>query len=797
MIVDSVSVQPDQIDSVAPTSMTNRMLRKGSENVLKPAMFSDMTESQTLPNRSTTRCRIIFTTAIRLSSLQMMKLKLSPFRLQNLVLGLATAGILLTAASAFAQRLPGTENGEWRYLGGDAGHTRSSPLNQINGDNFGDLEVAWIWRTDNFGPNLDYFSRSTPIYVDGMLYTVATPRRQVVAIDPDTGETLWAFREPETIRHLRSPRQAYGKGVAYAEVDGRGVIYVTSPAFFLWALDAKTGRPLENWGTRVPLEGFSDTGTIDLIPPLVSDWGRWQDRSASYDANYGIPRELGMVTASAPPIVVNGVVVVLVGHQPSYGQTRIENVPGDIMGFDARNGEFLWKFHVIPRPGEVGHETWHNDAWQWSGDMSSWAPASADPELGLVYIVTNASTVQTYAGHRPGDNLFGGCILALDVRTGERRWHFQIHRSDQWNYDLPTPPMLMDLTVDGQRIPALIQNTKQGLIFAFNRETGEPIWPIEDRPVFQTEVPGNYTSPTQPYPTRPEPVDRIVVDGLTEEFVVDYTPELKQQALEILSHYRVGGLYVPPLPENHDNDFYNNVGCIGGGNIIPHPPVADPSTGLMFASHRRRCFAPTFMAPTGGVDEDDPNYAVPSATGATPNSTPTTGTTVAAWLPGGFREPSDAQASFVSVTGLPTIDGVPLYKRMNNQLSAFQMNTGERSWSVPVGETPDVLTNNPHLAGLEIPNTGGAGWSIQMVAGDLLVQTRSLSQGTGQIVPDAPLQLHGRDKLTGEILGSVELPAPGQYGMMTYMHEGKQYIVVQIGSVQTGFPGSLVAYALP
>ena len=782
------------VDSVAPTSMTNGMLRKGSENVLKPAMFSDMTESQTLPNRSTTRCRIIFTTAIRLSSLQMMKLKLSPFRLQNLVLGLATAGMLLTAASAFAQRLPGTENGEWRYLGGDAGHTRSSPLNQINGDNFGDLEVAWIWRTDNFGPNLDYFSRSTPIYVDGMLYTVATPRRQVVAIDPNTGETLWAFREPETIRHLRSPRQAYGKGVAYAEVDGRGVIYVTSPAFFLWALDAKTGRPLENWGTRVPLEGFSDTGTIDLIPPLVSDWGRWQDRSASYDANYGIPRELGMVTASAPPIVVNGVVVVLVGHQPSYGQTRIENVPGDIMGFDARNGEFLWKFHVIPRPGEVGHETWHNDAWQWSGDMSSWAPASADPELGLVYIVTNASTVQTYAGHRPGDNLFGGCILALDVRTGERRWHFQIHRSDQWNYDLPTPPMLMDLTVDGQRIPALIQNTKQGLIFAFNRETGEPIWPIEDRPVFQTEVPGNYTSPTQPYPTRPEPVDRIVVDGLTEEFVVDYTPELKQQALEILSHYRVGGLYVPPLPENHDNDFYNNVGCIGGGNIIPHPPVADPSTGLMFASHRRRCFAPTFMAPTGGVDEDDPNYAVPSATGATPNSTPTT---VAAWLPGGFREPSDAQASFVSVTGLPTIDGVPLYKRMNNQLSAFQMNTGERSWSVPVGETPDVLTNNPHLAGLEIPNTGGAGWSIQMVAGDLLVQTRSLSQGTGQIVPDAPLQLHGRDKLTGEILGSVELPAPGQYGMMTYMHEGKQYIVVQIGSVQTGFPGSLVAYALP
>ena len=723
--------------------------------------------------------------------------ELQPVRIQTLVPGLVCAVLVLTAAAAFAQRLPGTENGEWRYLGGDAGHTRSSPLNQINGDNFADLEVAWTWRSDNFGPHVDYFSRSTPIYVDGMLYTVATPRRQVVAIDPATGETLWTFREPETIRHLRSPRQAYGKGVAYGEVSGRGVIYVTSPAFFLWALDAKTGRPLENWGVPVPLDGFSETGTIDLIPPLVADWGRWQDRDATYDAGYGIPRELGMVTSSSPPIVVNGVVVVLVGHEPSYGQTRIENVPGDIMGFDAETGEFLWKFHVIPRPGEVGHETWHNDAWQWSGDMSSWAPASADPELGLVYIVTNASTVQSYAGHRPGDNLFGGCVLALDVQTGERRWHFQIHRSDQWNYDLPTPPMLMDLTANGRQIPALIQNTKQGLIFAFNRETGEPIWPIEDREVIQTEVPGNYTSPRQPYPTRPEPVDPIVMNGLTEEFVIDYTAELKQQAMEILSQYRIGGLYVPPLPENHDNDFYNNVGCLGAGNVIPHPPVADPSTGMMYVSHRRTCTAPQFMAPTGGVDEDEPNYAVPGPNAATPNSTPTTGTTVAAWLPGGVRRPTNTQAPLVSVTGLPTIDGLRLYKPLDNQLSAFQMHTGERSWSLPVGQTPEVIRNHALLRGIAIPNTGGTGSSIQMVMGDLLVQTRALSEGGRQLVPDAPLELHGRDKLTGEILGSVELPAPGQYGMMTYMHQGKQYIVVQIGSVQTDFPAALVALTLP
>ena len=700
---------------------------------------------------------------------------------------IAGAICCLVGSVSFGQGLPGTENGEWRYLGGDAGHTRSSPLDQINRSNFADLEQAWIWRGDNFGSNLDFFSRSTPIYVDGILYTVATPRRQVVAIDPKTGENLWTFREPETIRHQRSPRQAYGKGVAYAEVNGRGVIYVTSPGFFLWALDAKTGRPLENWGSEFPVGQFPETGVIDLIPKLVEDWGPWQDyvvAGGQYDPDYGIPRELGMVTASAPPIVVNGVVVVLVGHQPSYGQTRIENVPGDIMGFDAETGEFLWKFHSIPRPGEVGHETWLNDAWRFSGDISTWAPASADPELGLVYMVTNASTVQAYSGHRPGNNLFGGSVLALDVKTGERRWHYQIHRSDQWNYDLPTPPMLMDLTVDGQKIPALIQNTKQGLVFAFNRETGEPIWPIEERSVMQTEVPGNWTAATQPYPTWPQPVDPIVIDGLTEEFVIDYTPELKQQALALLDDFRIGGLYVPALPRNHGNEFTNNIGCLGAGNVIPHPPVADPSTGMMYSSHSRSCFAPGFMEPTNGTDRDNPNYPKPGAGGVTPNSTPTTGRTVAAWLPRGGG-------------GMPTIDGLRLFKPMDSQLTAYQMNTGEKTWSLPIGPTLEQITNHPLLAEVDVPESGGLGWSIQMVTGDVLVQARAMSEGGVQFIPDEPLTLNARDKVSGELLASVALPAPAQYGMMTYLHEGKQYIVVQIGSSRTDFPGSLVAYRLP
>ena len=686
-----------------------------------------------------------------------------------------------------AQEAP-SETGEWRYLGGDAGNTRSAPLlRQIDASNFADLEVAWIWEGNNFGAGIEYTARATPVFVDGALYTVSGQRRTVVSIDAATGETLWTFREPETMRYLRSPRSDFGKGVAYAEVDGRGVVYVTSPAYFLWALDAKTGLPLEDWGKSVPLDRFSKTGVVDLIPDLVADWQPWLDWKEPYDADHGIPRQLGMVTASSPPIVVNGVVVVLVGHEPSYDQTRFENVPGDIMGYDAKTGEHLWKFHVIPRPGEFGHETWESDAWKWSGDMSSWAPASADPELGLVYLVTNSSTYQFFTGHRPGHNLFGGSVLALDVRTGERRWHYQVHHSEQWNYDIPTAPILMDLTVDGQPVPALIQNTKQGLVFALNRETGEPIWPIEERPVIQTEVPGNYTAPTQPYPTRPEPLDPIVTNGLTDEFVIDYTPELKAQAMEVLSKFRVGGLYMPFLPYPHDNDFINNVGCKGGLNI-PHPSIADATTGIMYASHQRVCAANPWLVPTNGVDDERTEVAGMSeeAWRGRERVTPTTGTTVAPWKQGG------------PPTGyLPLVEGLPVYKPLYSALSAYDMNTGEKLWDIPIGETPDRIKNHPLLRGVDVPPTGGTGLSVQMVMGDLLVQTTEDLRGDTEVNENGMPMLHARDKRTGEILASIEIPIPGQYGMMTYMHEGKQYIVVQIGSVHTGFPGSLVAYALP
>ena len=488
-------------------------------------------------------------------------------------------------AGRVLQRLA-QDAGEWRYIGGDAAHTRYSALDQITADNFDDLEVAWIWRGDNFGPSRLGVSRSTPIYVDGTLYTVAGERRTVVAIDPASGETLWTFREPHTTRFDRGMRNGYGKGVAYGEIDGRGVIYTISPAFFLYALDAQTGLPLEDWGTPVPLPGFPGTGVVDLLPDLIADWGPWLSWDGAYDPDFGIPRELGYITSSSPPIVVDGVVVVGNSAEQGYNQTRVENVPGDILGYDARTGEHLWKFNVIPRPGEFGHETWENDAWEWTGDVSSWAPMSADPELGLVYIPTNPPTIDFYGGFRPGDGLFGTSVIALDVRTGERRWHFQTVHHDIWNFDNPTAPVALDVTVDGQPRRIVVQATKQGWAYTFDRATGEPVWPIEERPVPQSEVPGERLSPTQPMPTRPAAYE---MQGLTEDDLIDFTPELRAEALEITRNYRLGPIFNPPIQRGHPSGLRSFVSCPSGASNIHGPTSADPETGVLYVGTRRGC----------------------------------------------------------------------------------------------------------------------------------------------------------------------------------------------------------------
>ena len=385
------------------------------------------------------------------------------------------------------------QKGDWPGITGGDTSTRYSALDQITASNFNTLKVAWEWRGADLMPAVDIGeinARGLPIYVDGMLITVSGPRRTVVSLDPATGKTLWTFQEPTTPRHDYSMRSNHGKGVAFYRLNGRPIVLVTTPGFFLHALDAKTGKPIEGWGEAVPVAGFGKSGSVDMLKDLIGDWQPWRQSEQKYDATKGLPLELGYVTTSSPPIVVNDILIVGNSAEQGYNQTRVENVPGDILGYDVKTGKFLWKFHVIPRPGEFGHETWENDAWRWTGDVSSWAPMSADPGRGLVYIPTNGATIDYYGGFRPGDNLFSTSIIALDVKTGKRVWHQQLVKHDIWNYDTPTAPMLMDVTVGGRRIPGIFQITKQSFVYSFNRHTGESIWPMEMRPVPAVEGAG-------------------------------------------------------------------------------------------------------------------------------------------------------------------------------------------------------------------------------------------------------------------------------------------------------------------
>ncbi len=646
---------------------------------------------------------------------------------------------LVTAACSQGEGGGVVTEGDWAFIYGNTMGQRYSPLDQINAENFEQLEEAWVWDGSDF-PNVN--ARATPIYVNGKLISVAGERRHVVATDAGTGETIWSWVEPETFRWEYSMRKNHGKGVAYANVDGRDVIYVITPAFFLHALDAETGQPLEGFGGSVPIEGFPETGTVDLLAHLGHE----------YDPERGVPLEVGYITSSSPAIVVNGVIVVGNSAEQGYNQSRQEMIPGDILAFDARTGAFKWKFDVLPGPGEFGHDTWENDAWEWTGDISSWAPLSADPERGIVYIPTNGATQDFWGGFRPGNNLFSTSLIALDVQTGERVWHYQLVHHDIWNYDTPQVPVLLDVTVDGQDIPAVVQVTKQAFAYAFNRETGEPIWPIEERPVPASHMPGEKLSETQPFPTRPAPYD---MQGMLEDDLMDFTPRLRRMALAAVADYQLGPLFNPPLHRDNDLGKRAALWCPGdvGGTNIDGTPAADPTTGILYVTSQKGCSA-RIMIP--GAERDAREEAP-------------TGKTISDFAVGGSA-------------GLPRVQGIPVWKPPYSKITAIDMNTGEHLWWIPVGETPDRIANHTLLEGLDLPNAGSGRQAAQVVTATLLMYTGNGGDGTPY--------LYAVNKATGEMLGRVELPGNPRYGIMTYMHEGKQHVVIQA-------PNMLMALRLP
>jgi len=672
-------------------------------------------------------------------------------------------GLMVGAPAMLVAQGPGTENGQWTYLGGDAWHTRYTPADEITRDNFDELTMLWRFNASSFGPSTP---RATPSYVDGKLITVTGERRHVIALDPTNGELLWSFTEPNTHRFEYSMRKGYGKGVAYAEVPGRGgVVFITTPGFFLWALDADTGQPLEDWGEPIDIPGFSQTGGVDLVADLIADWGPWLNANEEYDPYQGIPLELGYITSSSPPIVVNGTVVVGNSAEQGYQQTRIENVPGDILAYDAQTGEYKWKFHVIPRPGEFGHETWENDAWEWTGDVSSWAPMAADPELGLVYIVTNGVTIDYYGGFSPGDNLFSTSIIALDADTGERRWHYQMVHHDVWNYDTPTAPVLMDVVVDGRPIKGLFQTTKQVFLYALDRETGEPIWPIEERPVPASQVPGEHLSPTQPFPTKPAAYD---LQGRQPEHLIDYSPEIYERAYQLADEAGVWAVLFEPI-RTIDDPRGPTWMCPGdgGGTNIPGPTVGDPVNGIIFTTSTGNC---------------SPNTVMPAV--ESPLDTPEqTGVTHSDWSAGqGGGRPR-----------FPTLDGLPIWKGPDGRITAIDMNTGEFLWQIPYGDAPqdqqDFIRNHPLLQGIDmnesIYNRGRAGLAPLTVTPNMLL-------AAGQLADNTPV-LFGIDKFTGERIGAVEIPGLSRYGMSSWEHNGHQYIIIQLqdGIAAFGLPAAM------
>jgi glucose dehydrogenase len=680
----------------------------------------------------------------------------------------ALGGVVAMVIALVVVGMPGSaqQKGDWPAITGGDTSTRYSALDQINASNFNSLKLAWEWKGEV--PNMeigDINGRGLPIYMDGMLVTVSGPRRTVVGMDPATGKTIWAFQEPLTPRHEYSMRSNHGKGVAYTKINGKGAVLVTTPGFFLHALDIKTGQPVEGWGGAVPVAGFPKSGSIDLLRDLIADWEPWTSSKQTYDAAKGLPLELGYITTSSPPIVVNDVLIVGNSAEQGYNQTRIENVPGDILAYDMKSGKFMWKFHVIPRPGEFGHETWENDAWKWTGDISSWAPMSADPGRGLVYIPTNGATMDYFGGFRPGDNLFSTTLLALDVKTGKRVWHHQQVKHDIWNYDVPNAPVLLDVNVNGQRIPGVFAVTKQSWVYAYNRQTGQPIWPIVDRPVPQSQVPTERLPATQPFVTKPAPYD---LQGRTEAHLVDYTPEMKKIALQRAQERDLlAPLFAPPRHRgNAEGKGHVNI-CPGGGGgaNITGPPAADPATGVIFITSTSGC-SPTLLAPA--IERDNDRM---------------TGKTVAQWATArGSSPPAPKPVPNDPLAGIPD-----LFKGPVGRITAIDLNTGEHLWMVPHGDMDmkqqEAFRNNPMLKGMNVDTNWGRRGHAAMAA------TSTLLLATGQTADNQP-KLFAIDKKTGKRVGEVGTPRLGTYGLMTYLHQGKQYVVVPMN-------GGYATYALP
>ena len=689
----------------------------------------------------------------------------------------------------------------WTTYGANLASHRYSAADQITKDNFNRLTIAWRLNTNFLGPRPDTLYSATPLVVDRTLYTTAGTRRAVIALDAVSGEMRWMHSEDEGVRGQNAPRNGAGRGVAYwASGNDRRIIYVT-PGYRMKALDAATGHPIPTFGSG---------GVVDLKLEA--------DQEVNLDT-----AELGL---NATPLVVGDVIVVGVAHRAGGSPRTMRNARGMVRGYDARTGKRLWIFNTVPRPGEFGYDTWLENSAEFNGNTGIWAQMSADADLGLVYVPVEMPTGDYYGGHRPGNNVFADSLVALDVKTGKRKWHYQTVHHDIWDWDLASAPMLFDMQVNGRTVKAIAQPTKHAFLFVFNRETGEPIWPIEERPVPQSDVPKERTSPTQPFPTRPAPFDR---QGVSENDLQDLTPALKAEALEVVKRYKMGPLFTPPVVSSIDGPLGTLMlpADVGGGNwpggsfdpvnnhlyihshtqvfvnaLVPGNPA---QTDMAYVSGQARGggaggpgagAAPGAGAPGAGAAGAGRAAGAPGAAGAAgaPGAAGAAGAGGRGAGPAGRGAGAGGPGGGGGGRGGTTVQGLPLIKPPYDRITAYNMNTGDIVWQKTHSSTPDDIKNNPALKGLTLPRLGQPGRTF---IGTLTTKNLVIAGEGGVHTNEAGRRvalLRAYDKLTGEDVGAVDMPAKQTGSPMSYQVDGRQFIVLAV----SGNDGAeLLAYALP
>jgi quinoprotein glucose dehydrogenase len=686
--------------------------------------------------------------------------------------------LLIAAAAASllsAQWKP--KDTEWPSYNADTMGSRYRPLDQINASNFSKLEVAWRFKTDSIGNRPEYKLEGTPLMVNGVVYATAGSRRAAIALDAVSGELLWVHGEHEGDRGAASVRQLSGRGLAFWS-DGKGddrVLY-TTPGYRLVCLNAKNGQYCS---------GFGSGGIVDLKEQMDQEISAWNEKG-QWVSNL-VQGEVGIQSA---PIVGGNTIIIGAAFREGMTPRSMRNNKGYVRGFDVRTGKRLWIFHTIPKKGEPGYDTWLDGSADYTGNTGMWTQPSIDVENNLAYLPIETPTGDYYGGHRPGNNLYGESLVCVDLKTGAKKWHYQLVHHALWDMDISSTPLLMDIAVNGKKIKAVAQPSKQGFLYVFDRITGEPVWPIQEKPVEVGNVPGEWYSKTQPFPTKPPIYSR---NGVLESDIIDFTPELHRQAMEVISKYKIGPVFTPPALSTLGGPLSTlTLGTASGGTNWPGASF-DPETHIAYAYACNACLTPIGVVPSK-PDISDMKYVMGMA-GRELTIARGPGENAGADSPKPPPPDPRAMAAAAAAYTALSVQGLPLIKPPYGTISAINLDRGDIQWQTPHGDTADAIRNNPALKGIAgIEKLGQITYNVgTLVTKSLVIAGDGLVTTTPQHPRGAMLRAY--DKATGKEVGAVFMQAPQSGSPMTYAINGKQYIIVATSGGNAS--GEYLCFTLP